>query len=121
MNEQWLKTPCPTCGGSLFVSDGGHVTCSYIPCKEPSVERAVAKLKSERDALIAGLETAGELTLKATARLSAVEAERDGMRRALERIYRATTDNPEGLTLVEVQRVAAEALASALEQKAKEE
>lgn len=32
----WVKGICPACDGrTLFVGDGGYVTCSYIPCPDP--------------------------------------------------------------------------------------
>lgn len=37
--EVRIVTPCPSCNGrTLFVSPGGHLTCSFIGCKRPSVE-----------------------------------------------------------------------------------
>ncbi len=34
-----IVTPCPSCGArSLFVGEGGHLTCSVIGCPEPGVE-----------------------------------------------------------------------------------
>jgi hypothetical protein len=42
-----IATPCPSCGRtSLFIGTGGHLTCSFIGCKEPGVERYVASLRS---------------------------------------------------------------------------
>ena len=26
---------CPACGGSLFLADGGYVTCTYNDCPDP--------------------------------------------------------------------------------------
>ena len=43
-----IKTPCPSCGSkSLFIGTGGHLTCSWLECPEPGVERAIAALKGE--------------------------------------------------------------------------
>ena len=34
-----IKTPCPACGNStLFVGSGGHITCSWLKCPEPSLQ-----------------------------------------------------------------------------------
>lgn len=42
-----IVTPCPTCGGqTLFVGTGGHLTCSFIGCREPVVARAVDQVKA---------------------------------------------------------------------------
>jgi len=39
-----IVTPCPSCGRrTLFIGAGGHLTCSVIGCKEPSVEAWVEK------------------------------------------------------------------------------
>lgn len=33
-----ITTPCPSCGWeSLFIGTGGHITCSVLECKDPSV------------------------------------------------------------------------------------
>ena len=48
MGEQIVVTPCPSCGGkTLFVGTGGHLTCSWLECKEPIVETAIAQLEVE--------------------------------------------------------------------------
>ena len=37
-----IVTPCPSCGRTtLFIGNGGHLTCSLLGCKQPSVERAI--------------------------------------------------------------------------------
>ena len=37
--EKVIRTPCPGCGGQLFIGDGGHLTCAIIECShEPSIE-----------------------------------------------------------------------------------
>lgn len=48
-----IETPCPSCGlKCLFVGSGGHLTCGNLStCKEPGVERTVAALRQEIDAL----------------------------------------------------------------------
>lgn len=44
--EQRITTPCPSCGHqSLFIAVGGHLTCSWLKCREPSPEAA---FKAER-------------------------------------------------------------------------
>lgn len=54
--SQEIVTPCPACGArSLFIGEGGHLTCGVIGCKDPSVESAVEKMQREirvGDALI---------------------------------------------------------------------
>lgn len=41
-----ITTPCPCCGAkSIFVASGGHLTCSVIGCKEPSVEAFIMDIK----------------------------------------------------------------------------
>jgi hypothetical protein len=43
--ELRITTRCPSCGHqSLFVGKGGHLTCSWLECKEPGLERAIQKL-----------------------------------------------------------------------------
>jgi hypothetical protein len=45
--ELRITTRCPSCGHqSLFIGKGGHLTCSWLECKEPGVERAIKKLTS---------------------------------------------------------------------------
>ena len=49
--QQAIETPCPSCGSrSLFIATGGHLTCGYIPCKEPGLARHVKALKAAREA-----------------------------------------------------------------------
>ena len=39
--EQRITTPCPSCGSrTLFIGAGGHLICSLLGCKDPSMERA---------------------------------------------------------------------------------
>ena len=46
MNEINLR--CRSCNGhSIFIGTGGHLTCSYVDCKEPIVERQFAQLETE--------------------------------------------------------------------------
>ena len=41
METPRILTRCEACGNqTLFVSPGGHLTCSWIPCPAPSVEAA---------------------------------------------------------------------------------
>lgn len=45
--QQRITTRCPSCGHqSLFIGSGGHLTCSWLECKDPGLERAIAKLTS---------------------------------------------------------------------------
>ncbi len=40
-----IATRCPACGGStLFVGHGGHLTCSWLECPNPSVADEIAGL-----------------------------------------------------------------------------
>jgi hypothetical protein len=58
--HEQIVTRCPTCGGqTLFIGDGGHLTCSWLKCVEPSVAHAI-----ERTAKLLDLEhtRAAELT-----------------------------------------------------------
>ena len=51
-SESKITTRCPSCGGeTLFIGSGGHLICSVIGCREPSVERCVAELYNERSRL----------------------------------------------------------------------
>ncbi len=46
-HEERISTRCPSCDHTtLFIGAGGHLTCSVIGCKEPSVERAVEDLRA---------------------------------------------------------------------------
>lgn len=54
-----IVTRCPSCGRqSLFIGEGGHLTCSVIGCKQPIVEAAFehleAKNKRLREAMLEG-------------------------------------------------------------------
>lgn len=45
--QQRISTRCPSCGHqSLFIGLGGHLTCSWLDCKDPGIERAIEKLKA---------------------------------------------------------------------------
>lgn len=53
-----IVTPCPACGGrSLFIGSGGHLTCSYIPCRNPSVASEIEAMDLEIRRLRDGLRT----------------------------------------------------------------
>lgn len=42
--EKRITTRCPACGHqTLFIAVGGHLTCSWLKCPEPGVERAIAE------------------------------------------------------------------------------
>jgi hypothetical protein len=46
--ELRITTRCPSCGHqSLFIGKGGHLTCSWLECKEPGLERAIERLKAQ--------------------------------------------------------------------------
>lgn len=48
MMEERIVTPCPSCGAkTLFIGSGGHLTCSWLKCKEPTVSRAITKLRND--------------------------------------------------------------------------
>jgi cell division septum initiation protein DivIVA len=51
--QRRIETPCPSCGnrGTLFVGKGGHLTCSWLPCKEPAPQRVWEQAEAERDQL----------------------------------------------------------------------
>lgn len=43
-----INTPCPSCGfTTLFIGTGGHLTCSWIECKNPGVQTTIEALKAE--------------------------------------------------------------------------
>ena len=46
-DEKFLADKCPTCGCSLFVGEGGWITCSGLSCKAPSFEMMIEKVKSD--------------------------------------------------------------------------
>ena len=47
-----IVTPCPTCGNkTLIIGKGGHLTCSWLQCREPSVEAAINVLLAQREEL----------------------------------------------------------------------
>ncbi len=51
-NDQRITTPCPACGlRSLFIGEGGHLTCANLKCPAPVPEDVVVQLK-ERVALL---------------------------------------------------------------------
>jgi hypothetical protein len=37
MSDAWITARCPACGGgsSLFVAEGGFVTCARLDCPDP--------------------------------------------------------------------------------------
>ena len=49
-----IVTPCPACGGQLFIGSGGHLTCAvlgnqhgpYTGCQSPSVEDTWKDMRS---------------------------------------------------------------------------
>ena len=43
-----ITTPCPTCDRTtLFIGDGGGLTCAFLGCPQPVVEVAVRELRDE--------------------------------------------------------------------------
>ena len=45
-----IEMPCPSCGAkTLFIGEGGHLSCSGTKCKEPSVEAAIANAIKEAE------------------------------------------------------------------------
>ena len=41
-----IVTRCPTCGNqTLFIGEGGHLTCSWLTCPEPGIGRAIEVFK----------------------------------------------------------------------------
>jgi hypothetical protein len=51
MSEQKIVDKCPSCGstGTLFVGEGGYLTCSLIGCPQPGVTQAIDQLRAEKD------------------------------------------------------------------------
>lgn len=42
-----IVTPCPACGNrTLFIGEGGHLTCSWMKCVNPDVREVLATLKA---------------------------------------------------------------------------
>ena len=53
LKNKRINDRCPACGhDTLFVSDAGYLTCSFLGCKEPGVMRAVKMIQAERDAAL---------------------------------------------------------------------
>lgn len=51
MTDTKITTRCPSCGHqTLFIGDGGHLTCSWLDCTEPGVETAIKKLQGKSTA-----------------------------------------------------------------------
>jgi hypothetical protein len=47
-----IADPCPACGSrSLFIAEGGWLTCASLRCSEPGVSRAVDDLKARLAAM----------------------------------------------------------------------
>lgn len=52
MTETKIRDRCPTCGhDTLFIGEGGWLTCSWLPCREPGVSRAVKGLQERLERL----------------------------------------------------------------------
>jgi hypothetical protein len=55
--QQRIETPCPTCGHrTLFIAVGGHLTCSWLPCREPGLEYATTATKARAESAEAELQ-----------------------------------------------------------------
>jgi hypothetical protein len=53
-----ITTPCPTCGGrSLFIGDGGGLTCARLGCPTPSVEASIEARTNEHVRVLRELRT----------------------------------------------------------------
>ena len=49
MTDERIRTRCPSCGcTTLFVSPGGHITCSLIGCRHPGLDDAIDALVEKR-------------------------------------------------------------------------
>lgn len=59
MSEE-ITTRCPTCGGqTIFIGSGGHLTCSMVTCRNPSVEDAMLRAKAIEQILSGLVDNAG--------------------------------------------------------------
>lgn len=48
MDHPKIMTRCPSCGHqTLFIGSGGHLTCSWLPCKEPSPAHVIDALRTD--------------------------------------------------------------------------
>jgi Zn finger protein HypA/HybF involved in hydrogenase expression len=109
-----ITTPCPTCGGrSLFIGNGGHLTCARVPgqdgsggCSEPGVENAVDKLKAR----IAELEASDAYTTEQWLRDNASNSAANSLLR--ERIAELEKLSAGLLTLIGVAKVERERIAA---------
>lgn len=51
-----IETRCPMCKhGTLFIGSGGHLTCSWLECPNPSLSHVHEKLLAERRELVEAL------------------------------------------------------------------
>ena len=58
-----IRTPCPVCGGQLFIGSGGHLTCANLQCREPDtgdVYKEARKRAESAEAKVAELEAREE-------------------------------------------------------------
>jgi hypothetical protein len=47
-----ISTRCPACGHqTLFIGSAGNLTCSWLPCKNPSVGEAIKRYQAIEQAL----------------------------------------------------------------------
>ena len=52
--SMWVRGPCPACGGrkTLFVGEGGYLTCSWWRCPDPSAaHRWLATARLDRSSV----------------------------------------------------------------------
>ena len=42
-----IVTPCPSCGGGIFIGTGGHLTCARLGCPSPGVGGAIDEIQAE--------------------------------------------------------------------------
>ncbi len=52
-----IEDRCPRCGNrTIFIGSGGHLTCSWLECKEPGVGVEIERIQKERDRYAAALD-----------------------------------------------------------------
>jgi hypothetical protein len=89
--QQRITTPCPACGAqSLFISIGGHITCSVVGCKNPIPAAVVDELRDAIRAAHGALVTiGGQGVLDDHGVTVGVLAETDGYRELMARLRAA--------------------------------
>ena len=82
LKNKRINDRCPACGhDTLFVSDAGYLTCSWLTCPEPGLLRYVAQVQNNLDDAILKREAAIKQAQIANAGRAQAEAERDAARR----------------------------------------